>query len=234
MRYLFLFLLVSVLAAWRPQCAAAQVPDTSALASHRTVAVLPFEVTLDGLRLRYMPYYMGVDSTAATQHKLSAEQQQEASQVAYQMQQAVAEQLLKQQPPKGYRVQFQPVAETNRRLQAAGITYDNLLSQPMSQLRQVLGVDAVLSGQVMLYQAVPKGLGLALRILSDEPLLASNQPSALASSQTTASLALFDCQRDRLVWRYDFARTGPNALKPARLAPRLVQAALPAFPYCQR
>lgn len=232
MRYRFLFLLVSALAAWPLRHAAAQVPDTAALASHRTVAVLPFEVTLDGLRLRYLPYYMGTDSTAATQQKLSAEQQQEARQVAYQMQQGVADQLLKQQPKHGYRVQFQPVAETNQRLQAAGISYDNLLSQPMSRLRQVLGVDAVLSGQVMLFQAVPKGIGLAVRVLSADPIF-PNQNSGLAPSQTTANLALFDCQRDHLVWRYDFARTGPNALKPERLAPRLVKAALPVFPYCQ-
>jgi hypothetical protein len=98
MRYRFLFLLVSVLAAWPLVRAAAQAPDTAALASHRTVAVLPFEVTLDGLRLRYLPYYMGTDSTAATQQKLSAEQQQEARQVAYQMQQGVADSLSSNSP----------------------------------------------------------------------------------------------------------------------------------------
>ncbi|RYY18271.1 MAG: hypothetical protein EOO36_08590 [Cytophagaceae bacterium] len=233
MRYRFLFLLVRVLVAGVPRLAAAQTLDAAALAGHHTVAVLPFEVSVDGLRLHYLRYYIGIDSTAATQQHLSAEQQQEARQAAYQMQALVHRQLLKKQPRHGYRVQFQALAETNRRLQAAGITYENLTSQPMDQMRQVLGVDALLSGQVLLYQSVPKGLGLAIRILSSEQLLLPNQPSALAPSQTTASLAVFDCRGDRLAWRYDFARTGPNALKPARLAPRLVRAALPTFPYCQ-
>lgn len=231
MRYCFFFLLVSVLAVWWPKHAAAQTLDAAALASHHTVAVLPFEVAVDGLRLHYIRYYMGIDSTTATQQRLSAEQQQEARQAAYQMQALVHKQLLKKQPKHGYRVQFQPVADTNRRLQAAGITYENLASQSMDQLRQALGADAVLSGQVMLYQSVPKGLGIAARLLSKDPIV--DPLSALEPSQTTASLLLYDCQSGQPVWRYDFARTGPNALKPSRLAPRLVWQALPVFPYCQ-
>lgn len=226
MRSCLFFLLLGGLLGWQPGQAAAQTFEAAALASHKVVAVLPFEATLEGLRMRDLRHLGTADT-------MSAAQQQEARKVAYQMQVLLYLELLGHQPRHGYQVQFQPVAETNRRLQAAGITYANLASQSMSQLRQALGVDAVLSGQVLLYQSVPKGLGLAVRLLSNEPLLFSNQPSAVTPSQTTANLTLHDCQSGRLAWRFDFARTGPNALKPVRLAPRLVREALPVFPYCQ-
>lgn len=161
-----------------------------------------------------------------------AARRQQQLEVAYQMQGLMMQQLQEKQPKHGYRVQWQPVDETNRRLLAAGITYAELAKQPLSHLRQVLGVDALLTGQVLLYQPIPKSMGLALRVLNNEPLLYG--PSTVPPSQTEASLALYDCASGRLVWQFDFGRTGPNALPPVRLAPRLVKAALPSLPYCQR
>lgn len=209
--------------------------DAALLAAHRTVAVLPFEATVQQVRMRELVYGDGVNAAVVTgrpvQLPQDAARQQEQLRVAYEMQALTLSELLDRQPRHGYRVRWQPVEETNRRLQAAGITYATLAGQPMDRLRQVLGVDALLTGQVLMYQPVPKTLGLALRVLSSEPLLG---PSSVPPSQTEASLALYDCGTSRLVWQADYGRSGANALVPARLAPRLVKAALPTLPYCQR
>lgn len=209
--------------------------DAALLAAHHTVAILPFGATVQVMQLHDLVY---ANSTAAAimnpqaPPPLDAAQQQRQLEVAYQMQGLTMQQLQNRQPKHGYRVQWQPVDETNRRLLAAGITYATLAQQPLSRLQQVLGVDALLTGQVLLYQPIPKNLALALRAVNHEGLL--NSSSSVPPSQTEASLALYDCISSRLVWQVDFGRTGANALPPGRLAPRLIKAALPSLPYCQR
>jgi hypothetical protein len=217
----FLFLLVGLLTVGGPLVAAAQTAEAAAtLASHRTVAILPMQVAKPKLS----------DMRADT---LGTARQPEARQIAYQMQALVYAQLLAQQPAKGYSVQLQSVAETNTRLQAAGLTYEKLLAQSASlpQLAQILGVDAVLTGEVLLFQFLPRGMGLAARILLNEPVLANDPSGNLPSSKTGATLLLYDCHSSQLAWTFDFTHTGNNALKPERLAPKLVKAALPTFPY---
>ena len=228
----FLSVLVGLLTAWGPLAAAAQTTEAAAtLASHRTVAILPMQVAqpkLSDIRAAFP------DTLAATR-QLQATQQQENRRVAYQMQELVYTQLVAQRPAKGYSVQLQAVAETNSRLQAVGITYEKLLAQSatLPQLAQVLGVDAVLTGEVLMFQFLPRGMGLATRLLLNEPVLPNDPSSNLPTSKTGATLLLYDCRSSQLAWTFDFTRTSNNALKPERLAPKLVKAALPVFPYYQ-
>lgn len=230
-------LLQSVLVAMLPGVGLAQAalpPDSALLAAHRTVAVLPFEATVQVVSMHDLVYGSSTTTTIMSQQPTppDAAQLQQQLVVAYQMQALTMLQLQDHQPKHGYRVQWQPVDETNRRLLAAGITYDQLAGQPLGRLQQVLGVDALLTGQVLLYQPIPKSMALAIRAVNHEGLL--NRTSSVPPSQTEASLALYDCGSSRLVWQADFSRTGANALPPVRLAPRLVKAALPTLPYCQR
>lgn len=227
-------LLLLLVTACAPAHYQARTLNAAALSVHRTVAVLPFEVTQDRIRMRDIRY-TGSDTTRATlqqvQQEWAGEQRRESQAVAYQLQALLQAQLGARQPSGGYAVRFQPVAETNRRLQQAGITYATLPEQSMSQLQQVLGVDAILSGQTDLYQPLPAGLGLAVRVLLNEPLLATGQPSAVANSQATTNLTLHDCRSGELVWRFDYERTGNAALKPTRLVQDLVRTCAPSFPY---
>lgn len=239
LRYLLPICLRGWLLTGTPGWAAVQTApptDAALLATHHTVAILPFEATVQVMQMRDFVYPNSTATAIMSQQQvqlpLDAAHRQQQLEVAYQMQGLTMQLLQEKQPKHGYRVQWQPVNETNRRLLAAGITYAELAKQPLSHLRQVLGVDALLTGQVLLYQPIPKSLGLALRVLNKEPLLYG--PSTVPPSQTEASLALYDCASSRLVWQFDFGRTGANALPPGRLAPRLVKAALPSLPYCQR
>ncbi|WP_140465521.1 hypothetical protein [Hymenobacter nivis] len=211
--------------------------DAALLAGHHTVAVLPFEATVQLMNMHDLIYGTGPFAAVLAQQQqaaappLDSAQQQEQLRVAYEMQWLTLQQLQDRRPKHGYRVEWQPVEETNRRLLAAGIAYEALAQQPLSRLQQVLGVDALLTGQVTLYQPIPKSMGLALRALGNEPLLYG--PSTVPPSQSAVTLALYDCANNRQVWQFDFSRTGANALPPMRLAPRLVKAALPSLPYCQ-
>ncbi|MFD2785084.1 hypothetical protein [Hymenobacter rubripertinctus] len=223
-----------LLAACSPKQYAGRTLDAPALAAHRTVAVLPFEVRQDRLRLRDIRYGGTDTSTAALkrgQQQWREEHQREVKATAYQLQQLLVAQLVAQQPAAGYSVQFQPVAETNRRLQQAGISYANLPEQSMAELQRVLGVDALLSGQTDLYQPLPAGVGLAAKVLLNQPVIG---PSAIPPSQATTNLTLHDCRSGQLVWRFDYAATGQAALRPDRLTERLVKAVEPTFPYRQR
>lgn len=215
---------------------AAPPTDAALLTAHHTVAVLPFEATVQLVKMHDLIHEQGVGAAVMTGQPIPLPQDaahwQQQLEVAYQMQALTMQLLQDHQPKHGYRVQWQPVDETNRRLLAAGITYAELAKQPLGHLQQVLGVDALLTGQVSLYQPIPKSLGLASRVLNHELII--HRYATVPPSQTEASLALYDCGSGRLVWQFDLGRTGPNALLPARLAPRLVKAALPTLPYCQR
>ncbi len=203
--------------------------DAPALTAHRTVAIMPFDVQLDRLRLRDIRYAgtsPSAEDIAKRQQQWTAQQQLERRNLGYQLQQQLQLQLQAQRPSRGYTVQFQDVRETNKRLLQAGITYENLLDHSMKELQQALGVDAVLSGQTLLYQPLPNGLNLAARVLLHENLSA-NVPSNTA----TTNLTLHDCRNGRLSWRFDYERAGSASLKPERLSKDLVRAASYSFPY---
>ncbi|GAB3232818.1 hypothetical protein GCM10027346_20320 [Hymenobacter seoulensis] len=233
-RVLLLLLAGWLAASCTPSNYAVRTLDASALTAHRTVAILPFEVTQDRFRMRDLRY-LGSDTTLATQQRVqqdwTAQQQAESQALAYELQQLLYAELQKQRPAAGYTVQLQPVPETNRRLQAAGISYANLPERSMSELQQALGVDAILSGQTDLYQPLPGGLALAARLLLNEPLLATDSPSSIPFSQATTNLTVHDCRSGQLTWRFDYDRTGSAALKPAKLAADLVRRSASDFPY---
>lgn len=209
----------------------ATVLEAPALTTHRTVAIMPFEVALDRLRLRDIRYAgpnpnLSEAGLRQYQQAWTAGQQRDARQLGYQLQQQLLTQLQTQQPANGYTVQFQDVRETNRRLLASGISYENLPDHSMEELRQVLGVDALLSGQTQLYQPMPNGLNLAARVL-----LPSELPIAIPSNSATTNLMLHDCRTSRLLWRFDYTRAGSSSLKPERLSKDLVHAMGPRLPY---
>ena len=203
--------------------------DAPALTAHRTVAIMPFEVEQDRLRLRDIRY-AGPNPTEEDikkhQQNWTAAQLLERRNLGYQLQQQLQAQLQAQQPGNGYTVQFQNVRETNKRLLAAGITYENLPDHTMQELQQALGVDALLSGQTLLYQPMPNGVNLAARILLNDGVTAG-----LPSNTATTNLMLHDCRNGQLTWRFDYERAGSASLNPERLSKDLVKAARHSFPY---
>ena len=71
-------------------------------------------------------------------------------------------------------VTFQNPADTNQRLARAGITHERLPTCSMAELRAVLGVDALLTGETSLLQWLPDGVSIAVFVLGKANPMAVN------------------------------------------------------------
>ncbi|WP_226171472.1 hypothetical protein [Hymenobacter lucidus] len=211
-RYLLPLLLLGLLASCSQRVYSTREIVPQALTRHRLVAILPFDVQLARIRLQ--------DIAAAPDPE---KQQEQRRLVAYQLQQELLKQLAERQAKHPYSVQFQNVAETNSRLERAGITYDNLNDHSMAELQAALGVDAILSGETSLFQPLPNGLAVALLVLTDT--------GGLAPSEVLTNVTIHDCQSGELVWKFDHQLIGDLSPSPATLARVLVRNSARTFPY---
>src|SRR5215208_5121166 len=107
---------------------------SSALAKHKTVAILPAEVTMQ-LRPN--------QTKNTTQDQLN----EMARKTGYDIQEQMHGWFLRKGEKFKYTVSFQDVTRTNAKLKEAGISYADLKSTDRSKLAKLLGVDAVLQGR---------------------------------------------------------------------------------------
>jgi hypothetical protein len=201
----------------------------AALATHRTVAILPFAVELE--RLRDAVAHPGAWAAGATwpggsplQGALAAERRQ----MAYQLQAALQAELVRQQAGHPATSAFQSPAETNQRLARAGITYESLPTRSMAELRAALGVDAVLTGHTYMRQLLPGGVSIAVFVLSN------NNANPMADNAVQTFLDIYDAQDGRLVWQFDHELRGKPSTSPVALARALARDMRGGFPYFQK
>jgi hypothetical protein len=200
----------------------------AALATHRTVAILPFAVELERLRdvVTHPAVWASTASAPATdplQNALAAERRQ----MGYQLQAALQAELLRQQAQHPAFSTFQTPAETNQRLARAGITYESLPTRSMAELRAALGVDAVLTGQTYMRQLLPGGVSIAVFVLS-------NNTNPMADNAVRTYLDIYDAQDGRLVWQFDHELRGKPSTSPVALAKALVHDMRGEFPYLKK
>jgi hypothetical protein len=189
--------------------------------SYRTIAILPIQVTQ--VQLRGFTSTGQPDTTAATRLRIG----RRGEKLAYQLQTALATQLRAKQPATKYAVWLQPIRETNLRLQQTGITYKNLARQSPAHLQEVLGVDALLTGQTLISK-LPLSVALATGLLL--PTKLGHVPTTLA----TTSLNLQDPRSDQPTWQTSFSTSHAGQLAPggfSELANRVMQTMPPTFPY---
>ena len=202
-----------------------QVLMPAALATHRTVAILPFAVELERLRdvvQHPAAWAAGAASPANTplQSALSAERRQ----MGYALQAAFQVELMRQQAQQPTTSTMQNPAETNQRLARAGITYESLPHRSMAELRAALGVDAVLTGQTYMRQLLPGSVSIAMFVLS-------NNANPMADNAVRTYLDIYDAQDGRLVWQFDHELRGKPSTSPVALAKALVRDMRSGFPY---
>lgn len=164
------------------------------------VAVLPVaveEVWMRGLTRPALP-----DTTAAARQK----KWRRCQKIGYQLQTALYERLRTQPTYAAGRqpVWLQAPAETNQRLQQAGLRYEDLARQSPEQLRQVLGAGAVLLGHTTVTR-VPFGTELALNAL-----LASS--SASVPAQLVATSLTLRGPAEKPLWQASFTSGGNSPL----------------------
>ena len=197
----------------------------AALATHRTVAILPFAVELERLRDLVAHASAGNPSSATSplssplENNLRAERRQ----MAYQLQAALQAELMRQQLRHPTTVVFQNPAETNQRLARAGITYESLATRSAAELRAALGTDAILTGHTDMLQLLPGGISIAVFVLSD------TNPMAVNGVRT--QLEIYDLQTGQSGWQFDHELHGKPSVSPAALAKALVRDMQGSFPY---
>jgi len=199
-----------------------QTLDPAAVATHRTVAILPFAVELERLGDMKLGIRTGKWSDSAVDRRVRAKSQQ----TGYQLQAALQVALLHQQVSSAPTVAFQNPAETNQRLARAGIPYDSLATCSLAQVRAALGVDALLVGHTSL-SLLPASLSLAV-------LVFSNHANPLAKNMVSTHLELYDSQSGQLVWQFDHELRGKLSVRPQALAKKLGRTLRGTFPYLKQ
>ncbi len=196
----------------------------AALATHRTVAILPFTVELERLRDLVAHARGWSDSTnCPLGNTLESGLRAERRQMGYQLQAALQTELLRQQVQHPTTVTFQNSADTNQRLARAGITYESLPTRSMAELRTALGVDALLTGRTSMLQWLPGSVSIAVFVLG--------KTNPMADNGVRTYLDIYDIQTGQSIWQFDHELRGKPSTSPAALAKSLVHDMQGKFPY---
>jgi hypothetical protein len=118
---------------------------------HKTVAVLPFKVTIDMKHL----------SKNTTVEMVQQQQKDESLEI----QKILYSRLLQKSQEEGYTVGFQDADQTNALLLKAGWSLDSLTSHTKDEIAKTLGVDALVSGTVQQTQPTSTGVAVAQSLL---------------------------------------------------------------------
>ena len=198
------------------------------LATHRTVAILPFTIGLERMQdvvVREVHWTDSVRRPLALTSGPNRQRTGERQQLGYLLQAELQAALMRRQVAHPTTVAFQNPADTNQRLARAGISYETLPTYSVAQLRAALGVDAVLMGQTDMRQLLPGGVSIAVFLLSN------NATNPMADNGVRTSLEIYDTQNSQLVWRFDHELRGKPSTSPAALANALLRNMQGSFPY---
>lgn len=215
MKKLLPFLLLLCLAACSPRVYVANDFRQSVQPRHKTVAILPFNV-----HIKPAPQLPGFGPLPS--QRILAEQEY---QTGLAVQNNVFSWLLHRAGKDDFTVEFQDVARTNALLQKAGLSYEDVQDRPREEIARALGVDAVVTGQLLLSKPLPQAVAVAINVFT---------PYYAPSDEVLASLSLNDEQNGRLLWKYDcqLQGGGGTVLNTAQdLTNALMRNAAKRFPY---
>lgn len=182
---------------------------SAALAKHKTVAILPAEVTM---QLR-----------PNEAKKMTAEQLEDiTSKTGYDIQEKMYGWFLRRQEKFSYTVKFQDVTKTNALLKQAGISYSDLKTTDRAKLAQILGVDAVLQDRTNMEKPMSEGAAVAVGVLVG---------AWGATNKVNTTINIHDGKSGDLLWKYDYEASGSVGSSPTRLVDALMRNASKKFPY---
>jgi len=180
-----------------------------ALARHKTVAILPAEVTM---QLR------------PNQTKNSTQQQLNdmAMKTGYDIQEKMYGWFLRRGDKFNYTVTFQDVTRTNARLKEAGISYADLKTTDRARLAEVLGVDAVMQDRANMEKPMSEGAAVAVGLLVG---------AWGSTNKVETTINIHDGRSGSLLWKYDYEASGSIGSSTTRLVDALMRNATKKFPY---
>lgn len=174
--------------------------------SIKTVAILPFLVSIDSKRL---PQGVTIETLKKSEERKG-----------YNMQCAAYTWLLKRQ--KEYTATFQDVDQTNALLEKANISFDSLSLKDKGELCRLLNVDAVISGKAISSKPVSDGAAFTMIVVLGG--------SGVTTNKTVVSLSIHNTN-NYLLWKYDYAAAGGYGSSPKELTNALMKNASKKFPY---
>ncbi len=176
--------------------------------AHKTIAVLPFKVTIDTARL---PKGMTLEMVQKSEREEGLEFQKQ-----------LYARFLQRSQDGEYRVGFQDVDQTNVLLARSGITADSLALHTRDEVAKVLGVDALVSGTI--HQAQPTSTGAAMA-----------QTFLLGFSGSTQrvdiNMVVHNGADGALLWSYDHTDKGGLANSVEAMTKSLLKKVAGNFPY---
>lgn len=176
--------------------------------SHKTVAILPFGVSYDRLKLP-----KGMTEAAAKE----AEKQE-----GFAMQNELYTRMLNRVQKGEYTVTFQDVAKTNSLISEAGVSYDALKTTDRKKICDLLKVDAVLSGTISREKPMSEGLAVGLGVVFGV---------WGATNKVNVVLDIHEHGSGEMIWEYSHEASGSVGSSTKSLAESLMKNISKRFPY---
>lgn len=175
---------------------------------HEKVAVLPFTVNIDKKNL-------GKNTTIEMIEQAEQEESLEFQRQLY-------ARLLQRAGEGEYTIEFPDVDQTNALLSKAGISPDSLAGHTRDEIAGVLGVDALISGNI--HQARPTSTGMAVA----QTLLIGFSGS---TQRVDINLTVHNGADGSLLWSYDHTDKGGIANSVEAMTKSLLKKVAGNFPY---
>ncbi len=188
---------------------------STALARHKTVAILPAEVTI---QLR-----------PNEAKKVTAEQLMDISnKTAYDIQDKMYGWFLRRSDKFHYTVTFQDINKTNSKFKDAGITYENLKNKDRGELAKILGVDAVMQAKTVSEKPMSEGAAVAVAVLFGA------WGAWGSTNKVQTAINIHDGQSGDLLWKYEYEASGSVGSSTTKLVDALMRNATKKFPYSSK
>ncbi len=177
-------------------------------ANHRTIAILPFRVTIAAKNL---PKH----TTPEMVEKMQSDE-------ALEFQRQMYARFLSRAATDGYRVEFQDIDQTNTLLLRAGISMDSLGAHTKDEVARALGVDALVSGSIRMSKPTSTGAAFAQTLLLG---------FSGSTERVDINMTLHDGANASLLWSYDHTDKGGMANSSEAMAKSLFKKVAGNFPY---
>jgi hypothetical protein len=212
MKQIFTFAIISIVMISCAPRTYTSANFATALAKHKTVAILPAEVTM---KLR-----------PNEAKRVTAEQvDQMNTKTAYDIQEKMYGWFLRRSDKFEYTVNFQDVTRTNSKLKEAGIDYKDLATTDRAKLATILGVDAVMQDRLNLEKPMSEGAAVAVGLLIG---------SWGNTNQVNTTINIHDGKSGDLLWKYDYEASGTVGSSTDKLVDALMRNATKKFPYSMK
>ncbi len=174
--------------------------------NHKTIAIIPFLATLH------------LSDEAISENQLKELEETEG----YAVQNALETYFLKRKKRKKLSVSFQDIAATNASLQKNNITYQNIDVYTTQELAEILGVDAVISGNLTLNALISKGVSDNFNLI--DYLTGKSDYGRIA-------IKISDGATGKLLWKYEKTITRKSGKNTQAIIESMMKQAARKFPY---